>query len=141
MELRRATSDGRLPAPSGHTIVSDEFPIPCTCMLPGALCDHTDLYARCSTPLKYVIRHTPVTLSLQVVKVGTSSLLRTEQNSLNLSNLARICETVRDFHQSGKDHIRFRRLATSRASEGSTPWVWRGAPAAAGTEPDQTKHY
>jgi len=41
----------------------------------------------------------------QVVKVGTSSLLRTEQNSLNLSNLARICETVRDFHQAGEDHI------------------------------------
>eukprot|EP00884_Botryococcus_braunii_P023354 jgi/Botrbrau1/9702/Bobra.0201s0032.1 len=36
-----------------------------------------------------------------VIKVGTSSLVRTEQNSINLSNLARICETVRDLHVAG----------------------------------------
>lgn len=37
----------------------------------------------------------------QVVKVGTSSLVRAEHNSFNLSNIARICETVRDLHQAG----------------------------------------
>ncbi|KAK9819850.1 hypothetical protein WJX72_003212 [[Myrmecia] bisecta] len=36
-----------------------------------------------------------------VIKVGTSSLVRAEQNSLNLGNLARICETVRDLHAAG----------------------------------------
>ena len=29
---------------------------------------------------------------MQVIKVGTSSLVRQEQNTLNLSNLARLCE-------------------------------------------------
>ena len=38
---------------------------------------------------------------MQVVKVGTSSLVRAEQNSFNLSNIARICETVRDLYKSG----------------------------------------
>jgi hypothetical protein len=37
----------------------------------------------------------------QVIKVGTSSLLRAEQNTLNLSNLARICETVKTLHSQG----------------------------------------
>ena len=31
-------------------------------------------------------------LHAQVIKVGTSSLVRQEQNTLNLSNLARLCE-------------------------------------------------
>ncbi len=35
-------------------------------------------------------------LSLQVIKVGTSSLVRPEQNTLNISNLARLCEVVRE---------------------------------------------
>ena len=38
---------------------------------------------------------------LQVIKVGTSSLLRADQGSLNISNLARLCETVRDMHRKG----------------------------------------
>lgn len=33
--------------------------------------------------------------------MGTSSLVRAEQNSFNLSNIARICETVRDLYQAG----------------------------------------
>ena len=33
---------------------------------------------------------------LQVIKVGTSSLVRPEQNTLNISNLARLCEVVRE---------------------------------------------
>lgn len=36
-----------------------------------------------------------------VVKVGTSSLVRAEHNSLNLSNLASICETVRTLRSEG----------------------------------------
>lgn len=31
-------------------------------------------------------------LHAQVIKVGTSSLVRPEQNTLNLSSLARLCE-------------------------------------------------
>jgi len=34
--------------------------------------------------------------------VGTSSLLRADQGSLNISNLARLCETVRDMHRKGE---------------------------------------
>jgi hypothetical protein len=42
-------------------------------------------------------------ISFQVVlKVGTSSLVRPEQQTLNLSNLARICETVKVLHNQGK---------------------------------------
>ncbi|KAK9846452.1 hypothetical protein WJX81_004071 [Elliptochloris bilobata] len=37
----------------------------------------------------------------QVIKVGTSSLVRPDAGSLNLSNLARICETVRDLRAEG----------------------------------------
>eukprot|EP00798_Chlamydomonas_sp_ICE-L_P013420 gene13420-19275_t len=37
----------------------------------------------------------------QVLKIGTSSLLRAEQQTLNLSNLARICETVKVLHSMG----------------------------------------
>jgi len=37
----------------------------------------------------------------QVIKVGSSSLVRSEAGSLNLSNLARICETVRDLRAEG----------------------------------------
>ncbi len=33
--------------------------------------------------------------------MGTSSLVRPEQNTLNLSNLARLCEVVRDLHADG----------------------------------------
>jgi hypothetical protein len=33
---------------------------------------------------------------VQVIKVGTSSLVRPEHNTLNLSNLARLCEVVRE---------------------------------------------
>lgn len=37
----------------------------------------------------------------QVIKVGTSSLVRPDAGSLNLSSLARICETVRDLRAEG----------------------------------------
>ncbi len=37
----------------------------------------------------------------QVIKVGTSSLVRPEQQTLNLSNLARICETIKTLHLQG----------------------------------------
>lgn len=33
--------------------------------------------------------------------MGTSSLVRSEQNTLNLSSLARLCEVVRDFRADG----------------------------------------
>ncbi|KAF5831322.1 hypothetical protein DUNSADRAFT_13296 [Dunaliella salina] len=36
-----------------------------------------------------------------VLKVGTSSLVRTEQMTVNLSSLARICETVKALHDQG----------------------------------------
>ncbi|BDA41832.1 Glutamate 5-kinase at N-terminal half [Coccomyxa sp. Obi] len=36
-----------------------------------------------------------------VIKVGTSSLVRPQQNTLNLSNLARLCEVVRDLNADG----------------------------------------
>jgi len=36
-----------------------------------------------------------------VIKVGTSSLLRPELESLNLGNLARLCETVKSLHALG----------------------------------------
>jgi len=41
----------------------------------------------------------------QVLKVGTSSLVRPEQMTLNLSSLARICETVKTLHDQG-NHAR-----------------------------------
>jgi len=44
----------------------------------------------------------PVHSSLTIViKVGTSSVLRAEVGSFNLTNLASICETVRDLHHAG----------------------------------------
>jgi hypothetical protein len=36
-----------------------------------------------------------------VIKVGTSSLLRDDKRSLNLSSLAGICETVRELRDQG----------------------------------------
>ncbi|KAL6745743.1 Aspartate/glutamate/uridylate kinase [Haematococcus lacustris] len=38
---------------------------------------------------------------MQVIKVGTSSLVRPEQQTLNLSSLARICETIKALHAKG----------------------------------------
>lgn len=40
-------------------------------------------------------------LAMQVIKVGTSSLLRDDKHSLNLSSLAGICETVRELKDQG----------------------------------------
>ena len=37
-----------------------------------------------------------------VIKVGTSSLLRDEKHTLNLSSLAGICETVRELKDQGQ---------------------------------------
>lgn len=39
---------------------------------------------------------------LQVIKVGTSSLVRPEQQTLNLSALARIAETVKALKSLGR---------------------------------------
>lgn len=48
------------------------------------------------------LRFKDCSLRPQVIKVGTSSLLRADMGSLNISNLARICETVRDLHRAGQ---------------------------------------
>lgn len=39
---------------------------------------------------------------LQVIKIGTSSLLRPDLSSINLSSLARICEIVKELRTLGK---------------------------------------
>jgi hypothetical protein len=38
---------------------------------------------------------------LQVIKIGTSSLINEQYGTLNLSSLSRICEVVRDLHAKG----------------------------------------
>lgn len=38
----------------------------------------------------------------QVIKIGTSSITRPEQGTLNLSTLARICETVKSLTNLGQ---------------------------------------
>ena len=43
-----------------------------------------------------------VCLLPQVIKIGTSSLLRPDHSSINLSSLARICETVKELRKMGK---------------------------------------
>ena len=40
-------------------------------------------------------------LALQVIKVGTSSLIQAEHNSLSLGNLAKLCEAIRDLRSRG----------------------------------------
>ena len=40
--------------------------------------------------------------ALQVIKVGTSSLVRPDKGSINISNLARLCETVRNLRGEGE---------------------------------------
>lgn len=52
----------------------------------------------------YVTHHDQID-SLQVIKVGTSSLVREEQQTLNLSNLARICDTVKWLHSQGTVNV------------------------------------
>lgn len=39
---------------------------------------------------------------LQVIKIGTSSLINEQYGTLNLSILSRICEVVRDLLAQGK---------------------------------------
>ena len=98
MELRRSTSDGKLPAPSGKTIV--RTPVCSACLLD--MRSASELIPK-KSPLD---PNDPIASPLlQVVKVGTSSLVRIEQKSMNLSNLARICETVRDFHKTGENRL------------------------------------
>lgn len=41
-------------------------------------------------------------LTLQVIKIGTSSLLRSDLSSINLSSLARVCETVKELRNMGE---------------------------------------
>lgn len=54
-------------------------------------------------PLPTAVSHAFSTLpaAVQVIKVGTSSLIRAEQGSLNLSSLASIVETARDLKAQG----------------------------------------
>lgn len=40
--------------------------------------------------------------ALQVIKIGTSSLIHQEYHSLNLSNLARVCEVIKQLHSQGE---------------------------------------
>lgn len=59
-----------------------------------------------ATRLSYSLIHRHLTdslifLRLQVIKVGTSSLIRPEKNCLNLTSLASIVETVRDLKNEG----------------------------------------
>lgn len=46
-------------------------------------------------------RRVHVRVRLQVIKIGTSSLIRSDQHVLNLGSLARICETVKALHDQG----------------------------------------
>lgn len=41
-------------------------------------------------------------LHIQVIKIGTSSLINEKYGTLNLSSLSRICEVVRELHAKGK---------------------------------------
>jgi hypothetical protein len=54
-------------------------------------------------------------LTLQVIKVGTSSLIRAEQQTLNLTSIAGIVETVRDMKQLGNC------LQADRHADGAVP--------------------
>ena len=47
-------------------------------------------------------RQTCWLLLLQVIKIGTSSLLRPDLSSIKLSSLARICETVKELRNLGE---------------------------------------
>lgn len=38
---------------------------------------------------------------VQVIKIGTSSLINEKYGTLNLSSLSRICEVVRELHAKG----------------------------------------
>jgi glutamate 5-kinase len=38
---------------------------------------------------------------VQVIKIGTSSLINEGFHSLNLSNLARVCEVIKQLHNEG----------------------------------------
>lgn len=40
--------------------------------------------------------------TLQVIKIGTSSLINEKYGTLNLSSLSRICEVVRELHAQGE---------------------------------------
>jgi hypothetical protein len=60
--------------------------------------------AELSTPQHTATQHThPNTQhSLQVIKIGTSSLINEHYGTLNLSSLSRICEVVRELHAKGE---------------------------------------
>lgn len=57
-----------------------------------------DLNARRIIPAEQSITQLHVA---QVIKVGTSSLLRPERNTLNLSSLVGLCEVVQDLKTMG----------------------------------------
>jgi glutamate 5-kinase len=59
-----------------------------------------------------VCSSTEATLAhLQVIKIGTSSLVNEQFGTLNLSGLSRICEVVRDLQAKGEFN---QRLTTIR---------------------------
>lgn len=68
---------------------------------------------------------------LQVLKVGTSSLVRPEQQTLNLSSLARICDTIKVLHTKGtalqRASPRPQSLAAHNAAQPQPPLTRNGA--------------
>ncbi|KAF6260018.1 Aspartate/glutamate/uridylate kinase [Scenedesmus sp. NREL 46B-D3] len=55
---------------------------------------------RVASAMKAALNTTPDKLII-VVKIGTSSLVNEQHATLNLSNLSRVCEVVRDLHAKG----------------------------------------
>ena len=92
--------------PHGLTIVSDDSNIP-ICAVAAVNSARLKVFYEFCYAMLSCKRFSPKDLLfaaatdaslLQVIKVGTSSLVRPEQNTLNLSNLARLCEVVRELH-------------------------------------------
>lgn len=54
---------------------------------------------------------------MQVIKVGTSSLIREETHSINLTNVAKICDAVRQLLDQGSPP------ATNRAPSAPVPYL------------------
>jgi hypothetical protein len=61
----------------------------------------------------------------QVIKIGTSSLIHQEYHSLNLSNLARVCEVIKQLHSEGKGGVHRRGCfeGMARGGRGSRRWA------------------
>lgn len=62
-------------------------------------------------------------LAPQVIKIGTSSLIHEGYNTLNLSNLARVCEVIKQLHSEGAPGALARSLiCKARVACGSPRW-------------------